>query len=145
MQEASNTTTRDLIMKIFKEAQCTPDVNDNGTLGITFHDVYINIIVNERRHSLTLFDLNWYRVKLYDIDEMLRVTREINRINSFGGIKLVLNEFNDNHVYVSSALTIPFIAEIPQMGSYFSQELKRLLSYRDMLLPENNNCNTSTK
>ena len=137
MQETSITTTNDLISDVFKKVGCTPDNRGNNAFGVTYRDVYVTIQVNENLHTLTLYDLHWYKVSEDDIDGMLRVTKEINRINSFGGIKFVFNKFDDGF-YVSSALTISFIAEIPRLDDYLTNQLNTLLSYRKVFQTEEN-------
>lgn len=132
MQESTNTTTNELIADVFKKVGCTPEVREDNAFGIIFNDVYVVVQVNENRHSLTLYDFHWYHVSEDDIDGMLKLTKEMNNINSLGGIKLVLNK-HDDYFHLSSSLTIPFIPEIPEIEEYLSTQLKELLMYRDVL------------
>lgn len=126
--------TKDLIEEIFKQGGCTPDRRDDDSYGITYKNIYIVVQTNEGHHSVTLYDLHWFKASKFDIDKMLHIKKEINSINSIGGIKLVTNNFDDDYCYVSSALTIPFIAEIPNVGNYLRQQLDALLSYRQVFL-----------
>lgn len=133
MQESTNTTTNELITDIFKKVGCTPEIIRDNVFGILFDDVYVTIQVNDYQHSLTLYDFHWYHVSEDDIDGMLKLTKEMNNINSLGGIKLVLDK-HDDYFHLTSALTIPFIPEIPEIEDYLSNRLKELLMYRDVLL-----------
>lgn len=130
MQESTIAVTNNLLADVFKKVGCTPENIDDNVFGIEFDDTDVIIQVNENQHSLTLYELNWHKVSEDDIDGMLKLTKEMNHINSLGGIKFVLNKYDD-YFHLSSAYTIPFIPEIPELEDYLSSALDKLLTYKD--------------
>lgn len=135
MEESKNNTsiTKKLLLDLFKQVGCTPTILEPGVYEITYDNFSISIQVNDRTHSLTLFDVYWHKVYSLDFDEVLRIQKRVNYINSCGRVKMVMHKMDDDYIYISTLYTIPFVEEIPNLHAYMVNGIKCLLSYRESL------------
>lgn len=129
-----NTPITDLLMSTLRQGGCEPAINEYGRACITFRDAQLQIQVNETQRSLTVYDIGWYNVNIYDAKAVIRVKTEVNRVNSFGDAKLVYTENDDDCLYVHTLFTFPFREDIVDKDSYFSDALNAVLSYRQAFI-----------
>lgn len=133
-QEVGPTT--ELLVKTLRRGGCDAEMDEDGFFVIAYNDIDLSIQVNESQRSLTIYDLSWYNVNIYDAEAVIHLKSTVNYVNSFGYAKLVYHEDDDDCIYVSTLFTFPFNEELDNIEFYFSQRLSAALSYRQAFIKE---------
>lgn len=131
-----NTPITDLLMSTLKRGGCMSELDDRGCVGINYQDIQLLIQPNEELRSITVYDISWYSVSIYDAEAVIQMKAEVNRVNSFGDAKLVYQENDDDCIYVTTVFTFPFSEEIEDIESYFADGLASVISYRQAFIKE---------
>ena len=121
-----NMETRDLFLDILTEIGCQYQLGEGNDNRIFFAYSGENFFADTSNESpfVHLWDSYWECIDLYDIDEVSRVKRAINSTNMNTGVSTVYTvDEDEKSLYVHSKMTIPFLAQMPQLGNYLKSAL----------------------
>jgi len=131
-EETKATVVKQLFLKVMKEGDAEPEELDENTYGFHYKDEYIIAEVGGDM-MLRLTDYNWYAVNRWDVDAVTKVQSIINKNNIYEHTKMVYNYGDDDTMYVSTMIVVPFVEEIKDLTDLFVAMLSLLIISHSVL------------
>ncbi|MBQ3805328.1 MAG: hypothetical protein II844_05925 [Prevotella sp.] len=131
----------DTFMRIMKAGGATPEQMEDGRYRFNYRDEVIVAEVPEGGMLMRLFDYNWHSVSRWDAEEVTRLQKLINRVNSVSRARMVYNFDDDDEMTISSIIVAPLTGMIESTEAYFSAQLDALLDLHSLIKDENENEN----
>ncbi len=119
--------TRDLFLEILTKIGCQyelPQEEGDDRIFFAFQGEQFMANAKNELRFIQIWDFQWARVELYDIDEMARLKKVINAANLNNSVMTVytINEAT-KYVDVHCKSTVLFIPSIPEIQDYLKLEL----------------------
>lgn len=121
-----NLHTRDLCFEVLKRLNCNLVENDrNDDIVFKYQNEFFTINAVDDSMFVHIWDYGWEEVDMSDIDELSRYRRAVNEMNWH--LLTVLCYTCDEKetagkklMHIHSCISIPLVAEMPNMDSFFA-------------------------
>lgn len=128
-----------LLKKIFEERGATLNTMDDGRLGFSYgydgdKSEYFVVEANDEYVNIRVVDYCWHEVSKWDIEEVTRLQTRINECNTVARCKVVYHFDDDDKMTLSTVMTFPMYAEIPNIEDYFTAQLENMVQTHDFVL-----------
>ena len=118
--------TRDLFLETLTKMGCQYEIKDgeDNLISFPYQGEYFLVEADNGRDYITIYDLGWECIELYDIDGISQLRRAINEANCNGAATIVFTiEDNGKKMKIHSKSTLLFIPQIPNLIQYLYIEL----------------------
>lgn len=118
--------TRDLFLETLTKIGCQYEIGegDDDRIFFGYQGEYFFVNAKNDWQYIQIWDTNWWHVELYDIDELARLKKAINRSNLNNSVVTVYTiDEEGKNVDVHCKSTILFVQQIPELENYLRLEL----------------------
>ena len=118
--------TRDLFLETLTKIGCQYETGEgeDDLIHFAYQGEDFHASIDDEHSYIFIYDLGWYSVELYDIDEIARLRKAINDSNWENMVTTMFNIDNESQrMDVISKVAFLFIPEIPDLEGYLRVEL----------------------
>lgn len=113
---------RDLFLETLTKIGCQYDLTEDGDdIYFAYQGEHFLVNASNKRRAIYIYDIKWGQVELYDIEEVSRLRKAINKANLETTVTTLYTiDESENSMSVHCKTCILFVPQIPDIENYLS-------------------------